>query len=96
MHARGLPEYESRCEAYGIILVEYLNGSMLDTDPRVCAWCGKPNLPLTPTLPFGVGNRHAWLHQHCRDRWAEARHKAAIETLTIMGIVEPPKDEALR
>ena len=43
MRARGLPEYESRCEAYGIILVEYLNGSMLDTDPRVCAWCGKPN-----------------------------------------------------
>jgi hypothetical protein len=43
-----------------------------------------------------VGNRHAWLHQHCRDRWGEARHKAAIETLAIMGIVEPPKDEALR
>jgi hypothetical protein len=54
MRARGLPEYESRCEAYGIILIEYLNGSMLDTDPRVCAWRGKPNLPLTPTLPFGL------------------------------------------
>ena len=37
MRARGLPEYESRCEAYGIVLFEYLNGSMLDTDPRVCA-----------------------------------------------------------
>ena len=54
MRARGSPEYESRCEAYGIILVEYLNGYMLDTDPRVCAWCGKPDLPLTPTLPFGL------------------------------------------
>ena len=42
MRARGSPEYESRCEAYGIILVEYLNGSMLDTDPRVCACAANP------------------------------------------------------
>ena len=37
-------------------------------------------------LPFGVVT-HAWLHQHCRDLWAEARRKEAIETLAVMGIV---------
>jgi hypothetical protein len=47
-------------------------------------------------LPFGVGERHVWLHRHCRDRWAEARRSAAVDTLGIIGITEPSKDEAPR
>jgi hypothetical protein len=42
--------------------------------PRVCALCRRLDLPLTPTLPFGVGDHHTWLHQRRRapprpDRW---------------------------
>ena len=60
-----------------------------NTDPHVCAHCGGRDLPLTPTLPFGVGNRHAWLDQRCRDPWAEARRAEAVATLAGMGIEEP-------
>ena len=60
------------------------------------AHCGGADLPLTPTLRFGAGDSNTRPHQLCRDPWAEVRRKAAIETLAIMGIVEPSKDEALR
>ena len=93
--ARDMPRDQAKAEAFRHIVIEYLNETHPNTDPRVCAHCGGRDLPLTPTLPFGVGNRHAWLDQHCREPWAEARRKSAIEALAIMGIVEPSKDEAL-
>ena len=93
---RGMPPEQAKAEAFRHIVIEYLNETHPNTDPRVCAHCRGPDLPLTPTLPFGVGDRHAWLHQHCRAAWREARRKAAIEALAIMGIVEPSKDEAPR
>ena len=93
---RGLPRLDAGAEAFRHIVIEYLNQTHPKTDPSVCAHCRGPDLPLTPTLPFGVGERHAWLHQHCRDPWAESRRKAAVEVLAIMGIVDPSKNEALR
>ena len=86
---RCLPHPDAEAEAFRHIVIEYLNETHPNTDPRVCAHCGGPDLPLTPTLPFGVGNRHAWLHQHCATQWGERRRKAVIETLAGMGIVEP-------
>jgi hypothetical protein len=93
---RGLPRPDAEAEAFRHIVIEYVNETHPDTDPHVCAHCRGPDLPLTPTLPFGIGDRHTWLHQRCRDRWGEARRKAAIEMLAAMGITEPSKDEALR
>jgi hypothetical protein len=92
--ARDLSPEQAKAEAFRHIVIEYLNETHPNTDPRVCAHCGGRDLPLTPTLPFGVGNRHAWLDQHCAQAWREGRRKAAIEKLAGMGIVEPPKDEA--
>ena len=94
--ARDLSPEQAKAEAFRHIVIEYLNETHPNTDPRVCAHCGGRDLPLTPTLPFGVGNRHAWLDQHCAQAWREGRRKAAIEALAAMGIVEPSKDEALR
>jgi hypothetical protein len=87
---RGLQRPDAEAEAFQHIVTEYLNETHPTTDPRVCAHCRGPDLPLTPILPFGVGDRHAWLHQRCRDRWAEARRTAAVERLAAMGIAEPP------
>ena len=87
--ARDMPPEQAKAEAFRHIVIEYLNETHPNTDPRVCAHCGGRDLPLTPTLPFGVGNRHAWLDQRCRDPWAERRRKAAIATLAGMGIMEP-------
>jgi hypothetical protein len=93
---RGLPRPDAAVDAFRHIVIEYLNETHPNTDPHVCAYCGGRDLPLTPTLPFGVGNRHTWLDQHCAQAWREGRRKAAIEALAAMGIVQPPKDEALR
>ncbi len=87
--ARDMPPEQAKAEAFRHIVIEYLNETHPNTDPRVCAYCGGRDLPLTPTLPFGVGNRHAWLDQRCRDPWAERRRKTAIATLAGMGITEP-------
>ena len=87
--ARDMPSEQAKVEAFRHIVIEYLNETHPNTDPRVCAGCRGPDLPLTPTLPFGVGDRHTWLHQRCRDRWAEARRAEAVATLAGMGIEEP-------
>jgi hypothetical protein len=87
---RGLPRPDAEAEAFRHIVIEYLNETHPTTDPRVCAHCRGPDLPLTPILPFGVGDRHAWLHQRCRDRWADRRRAEAVATLAGMGIAEPP------
>jgi hypothetical protein len=86
----GLPHPDAEAEAFRHILTEYLNETLRGTDPRVCAHCRGPDLPLTPILPFGVGNQHSWLHQRCRDRWADRRRAEAVATLAGMGIAEPP------
>jgi hypothetical protein len=87
---RGLPRPDAEAEAFRHIVIEYLNETLPGTDPRVCAHCRGPDLPLTPILPFGVGDRHTWLHQRCRDRWADRRRAEAVATLAGMGITETP------
>jgi hypothetical protein len=89
MTIRGHTLHDAEFEAFEHVVIDYLNQAHPNTDPRVCAHCGGPDLPLTPTLPFGVGDRHAWLHQRCRDPWAEVRRKAAVEALARLGITEP-------
>jgi hypothetical protein len=85
---RNLPQAEAERAAFDIVLVEFLNATHPDTDPNRCAGCGRPETRDSVLLPFGVST-HGWLHQSCRDPWAEARRKAAVETLAGMGITEP-------
>jgi hypothetical protein len=89
MSLRNLPRVEAERVAFQIILVEFLNRTYPDTSPDRCAWCGKPETRGDVLLPMGVGARHAWLHSGCRDPWAEARRRAAVEALAAMGIGEP-------
>jgi hypothetical protein len=90
IQVRGLPRLDAEAEAFRHIVTEYLNETHPDTDPRICAHCRGPDLPLTPILPFGVGNHHSWLHQRCRDRWADRRRVEAVASFARMGITETP------
>ena len=47
---RGLPRPDAEAEAFRHIVIEYLNETHPNTDPRVCAHCRGPDLPLTPIL----------------------------------------------
>jgi hypothetical protein len=83
---RNLPQAEAERVAFDIVLVEFLNATHPDTDPNRCAWCGAPEEQSDILLPFGVGERHAWLHRDCWELWREARRTAAIAELAMMKI----------
>ena len=87
---RDLPRPDAEAEAFRHIVIEYLNETHPKTDPGVCAHCRGPDLPLTPILPFGIADRHTWLHQRCHDRWADRRRMEAVASLARMGITETP------
>jgi hypothetical protein len=89
MTIRGLPRPDAEREAFQHVVVEYLNEIHPDTDPRVCAHCGSPDLPLTRTLPFGVGERHAWLHHGCWVPWRAQRRVKAENDLARLSVVKP-------
>jgi hypothetical protein len=86
---RGLSQASAKAEAFKHVVIEYMDETHPDTDPRVCAHCHGPNLPLTPTVPIGVGERHAWLHQRCWEPWSERRRAEAVVALAKMGIIAP-------
>jgi hypothetical protein len=86
---RSLPQASAKAEAFKQVVIEYLDDTYPDTDPRVCAHCRRLDLPLTPTVPYGVG-RHAWLHPRCWEPWSEQRRVEAIAALAAMGVAESP------
>jgi hypothetical protein len=90
MKMRDLSGSGAKPEAFRHILIEYLDESHPHTDPRFCAHCHGLNLPLTPTLPYGVGDRHTWLHPRCWEPWSERRTTEAIAALAAMGIESTP------
>jgi hypothetical protein len=69
-----------------LVLVEFVDATHSDTDPNRCAHCGKPDLPLTPILPFGVGDRHLWLQRNCWEQWRERRWAEAIAALAEVAV----------
>jgi hypothetical protein len=62
---RGLTRPDAEREAFQHIVVEYLNETHPNTDPARCAYCGGPETSAATLLPFGVGERHVWLHSGC-------------------------------
>ena len=92
MRMRALSRHEAEYEAFQHLVVERLNATHPNTDHRSCAECGGRETAAAQLLPFGVGDRHAWLHERCRDPWAEARRKDAVEALAAMGMRGRPKE----
>ena len=88
---RGLSRHDAEREAFQHVLIEFLNATHPDTDPTRCGHCGDPETPDATLLPFGVGERHAWLHQRCWVPWRERRWTEAIAALVAMGITEPAR-----
>jgi hypothetical protein len=37
-----------------IVVVEFLNAAHPNTDPNLCAWCGRPETQSNILLPIGV------------------------------------------
>jgi hypothetical protein len=89
MKVRALERPNAEREAFRHVVVEFANATHPNTNPHVCVSCNKPDLPLTPTLPHGVGERHVWLHQHCHQSWSDRRRNEVVASLAGMGIVEP-------
>jgi hypothetical protein len=83
---RGLPRPDAGAEAFQHIVTEYLNQTHPNTDPCVCVHCRGPDLPLTPILPFGVGDSHTWLHSDCWVPWRKRRQAEAIAALAEAGV----------
>jgi hypothetical protein len=86
---RGLPPAEARKDAYRGLVVEYLNETHPNTDPTRCAYCGKVETPDATLLPFGWGERHAWLHRACADPWRSRRREVAVAELAALKIEAP-------
>jgi hypothetical protein len=84
---RGLERADAEREAFQQVVVEYANETHPNTDPRLCAWCGRPGLRI-PLLPFGVDGRCVWLHQQCHQPWSARRRVEVVAALATMGIVE--------
>jgi hypothetical protein len=85
---RGLTRPDAEREAFQHVVVEFLNRTHPNADPNRCALCGKTETPDAVLLPYGVGERHAWLHRGCWDPWRERRCAAAIAELSKLGVVE--------
>jgi hypothetical protein len=84
MQLRVLARPDAEREAFQHIVIEYLNETHPDIDPRVCTHCTGPDPPLTPILPYGVGERHAWLHRDCWGPW-RARRRGDLARLAKPG-----------
>jgi hypothetical protein len=84
MEVRGLSRREAEIAAFENILVERINATYPNTDPTRCAHCGGPETPDATLLPFGWGERHAWLHSDCWEPW-RARRRGDLARLARPG-----------
>jgi hypothetical protein len=50
---RGLSRLDAEADAFRHVVIDYLNETHPKTDPRVCAHCRGPDLPLTLTCRWG-------------------------------------------
>jgi hypothetical protein len=91
MEVRGLSRSAAEIAAFENTVVNHLNATFPDTLSDRCAHCGKRETSDAILLPIGAGARHAWLHQLCRDPWADERRPAAVAELAAMGIAAPAK-----
>ena len=89
----GVLEYDrelSRAEAEGraleMCIVEWLNRTLVDSEPDQCAWCGMPEDGNATVLPFGTMKAATWLHGSCWGPWHRRQRQEAESALAEMGI----------
>jgi hypothetical protein len=85
-HDGGLLRNQAELQAFEHCIVEWLNANPCSSPAGRCTWCGKPETPGAIVLPFGVGERHAWLHSDCWPAWHQSRRAEATMALRTMGI----------
>jgi hypothetical protein len=82
----GLTRSEAEARALEHCLVEWLNQYPSSSPAGHCAWCGNPESTDAAIVPFGVGERHAWLHPHCWPAWHRRRRADALAALRRFGL----------
>jgi hypothetical protein len=74
--------HQAKDQAFGSLIVEWLNQHPAPSVPGLCACCGRPDSPSAVIVPFGTEpGTHTWLHAECWPAWHEARRADAIATL---------------
>jgi hypothetical protein len=84
---RGLARPKAERAAFDIVLIEFLNATLPDTDPNRCVSCRRPETSAATLLP--IGSRHVWLHSNCWEAWRARRVAKAEKDLARVGIVKP-------
>jgi hypothetical protein len=82
----GLTPSQAESRALEHCVVEWLNRHPASSPAAHCAWCGKPESAGAAVVPFGIGERHTWLHPHCWPAWHQQRRADALGALGLMGI----------
>jgi hypothetical protein len=85
-HDGGLLRNQAELQAFEHCIVEWLNANPCSSPAGRCTWCGKPETPGAMVLPFGVGERHAWIHAECWPAWHQSRRAEAAIALRSMDI----------
>jgi hypothetical protein len=88
MQIRGLSRRDAEIAAFENILLERLNATHPNTDPTRCGHCGGAETPDATLLPFGWGDRHAWLHGECWKPWRDKRRIEVEDDLARLGVVK--------
>jgi hypothetical protein len=93
---RGLTRPEAEARALERCLVEWLNQHPASSPADHCAWCGNAESVCAAVVPFGIGERHTWLHPHCWPAWHRRRRATALAALSLIGVpvtaVAPPTE----
>jgi hypothetical protein len=85
----GLTRSEAEKKAIEHCVTEWQNRHPLSSPAGHCAWCRNPASTGAAVVPFGVGERHAWLHPYCWPAWYRLRRADALAALRSFGIPVP-------
>jgi hypothetical protein len=84
-----LPPSEAEARALEDCLIHWLHQHPASSPAGQCAWCGRPEATGAAVVPFGVGERHAWLHPRCWPAWCRRRRADALAALRSFAIPVP-------
>jgi hypothetical protein len=85
----GLARSLAEARATEHCVVEWLNRNPAASPAGHCAWCQTPEAEGAAVVPFGVGERHTWLHPHCWPAWHRRRRADALAALRSFGFPVP-------
>lgn len=78
----GATEADAQAAAFEQCVAEWLMKNPVSAGaPDRCAQCGLPGSSGGVVVPFGGGQRHAWLHHSCWPEWSAQRRAEAETTI---------------